>query len=361
MVIRIYSNTTIGSLTFGKKIEKMKIRVKSAMPFFLTAVLVLAVATVSWGPSSSQAQLSSDTCERFGILCKAQTDQPSSTASEEETPSSEEETSTNTPQTEQPSSSEEETITAATVGGADFRAIFLTYVDGTALRNLYNQELDSNDLIVMHLGLNQAPPTTALNNLDAITSVPDSRKGLEFFSLPEIKKYAPMVAQRGWGFISYDLEGVSPDSEEADPVTAVKKAKQYADEANVDLMIAPSQRIARLYAAGMAPYVDRFHLQSQSLQDNDATCTAMRDWINTRIASIEKAKPSLADEITSQVTLTNNAASGKTIYQTVKDCMDKPLTEGDGKADGLSIWFGGTQFKDGTYSQLLKYFEGKYS
>jgi hypothetical protein len=36
-------------------------------------------------------------------------------------------------------------------------------------------------------------------------------------SLPEIKKYAPLIAQRGWGFISYDPEGISPDAEEADP------------------------------------------------------------------------------------------------------------------------------------------------
>jgi hypothetical protein len=327
------------------------------MSFFLAALLMLAVATASWGPTSSQAQLSSDACERFGIICQGQTPPADETTTTTTTTPPADETTTTTTTTPPA----EETLTTATVGGAAFRAIFLTYVDTNAQRNLYNQELDSSDLIVMHLGLNQVPPTSALNNLDAITSVPDSGKGLEFFSLPEIKKYAPLVAQRGWGFISYDLEGVSPDSEEADPVTAVKKAKQYADAANVDLMIAPSQRIARLYAAGLAPYVDRFHLQSQSLQDNDASCTIMRDWINTRVTSIEKVKPSLAGEITSQVTLTNNAASGKTIYQTAKDCIDKPLTEGTGKADGLSMWFGGTQFKDGTYSQLMKYFEGKYS
>ena len=68
-------------------------------------------------------------------------------------------------------------------GEADFRAIFLPYIDGDAQRSLYNQELNSNDLIVMHLGLNQAPPTSDLDDLDAITSVPDTRKGLEFFSL----------------------------------------------------------------------------------------------------------------------------------------------------------------------------------
>jgi hypothetical protein len=249
----------------------------------------------------------------------------------------------------------------ANTGAAQFRAIFLTYIDGAAQRNLYNQELDSRDLMVMHLGLNQAPLTSALDNLDAITSVPDTRKGLEFFSLPEIKKYAPLVAQRGWGFISYDLEGVSPDSEEADPVKAVKQAKVYAAAAGIRLMVAPSQKIVSSYGARIAPYVDRFHMQSQAHQDDDSTCTNMRNWINTRIRSIETAKPSLAGEITAQLTLTNNAAPGKTIYQTVKDCIDKPLTEGSGKADGLSFWFGTAQFNDGTYKQLLHYYENRYS
>jgi hypothetical protein len=77
-------------------------------------------------------------------------------------------------------------------------------------------------------------------------------------------------------------------------------------------------------------------------QDDDSTCTNMHNWINTCIASIETAKSSLAGEITTQLTLTSHAAPGKTIYQTVKACIDKPLTEGSGKADGLSIWFGST-------------------
>ncbi|HEX6281985.1 MAG TPA: PKD domain-containing protein [Nitrososphaera sp.] len=385
------------------------------------AILVLAVATISIDPPTIEATSFSELCERFGVLCEGSPPPPrpppsgedpltveiisngiegvapatfefdaditggtepytiswnfgdGSAGSNEQTVQHTFEeagtytvTLTVTDDDEQQASDSIEIIVneppaGEEGGGADFRAIFLTYVNTDAQRNLYNQELDSSDLIVMHLGLNQAPPTSALDDLDAITSVPDSRKGLEFFSLPEIKKYAPLVAQRGWGFISYDLEGISPDSEKADPVAAVEEAKQYADAAGIDLMVAPSQAIVRSHAAAIAPHVDRFHMQSQAHQDNDSTCTSMQNWINARIASIEGAKPSLADEITAQLTLTRNAAPGKTIYQTAKDCIDKPLTEGDGKADGLSIWFGSTQFTDGTYSQLLKYFEGRYS
>ena len=303
-----------------------------AATIFLMIVLAVSASTIGTTPRNIEATVLSDYCDRFGVLC------------EEETPPPAEGTPT-------------------TGGGtADFRAMFLTYIDHNAQRDLYNRKLDSGgDVVVMHLGLNEAPSTTDMNAMDQITSVPDSRKGLEFFSLAEIKKYAPLVAQRGWGFISYDLEGISPDAEEADPVRAVKQAKSYASAASIQLMVAPSQKIVSSHGAAFAQYVDRFHMQSQIHQDNDSTCTFMRDWINSRIASIEKAKPSLAGEITAQITMTNYAASGKTIYQTAEDCLDRPLTEGGGRADGMSIWFGRQQFDDGTYSRLLTYYENNYS
>jgi hypothetical protein len=336
MGINIYSDTLIRALILFKKIIKTNGSHKTTTSFFLMALLVLAAATISIAPYSIEATIIPeipDLCSTYQILCE-----------------------------EEPPGEETPPPTGGGGGGeADFRAIFLPYIDGDAQRSLYNQELDSSDLVVMHLGLNQAPPTSDLNDLDSITSVPDTRKGLEFFSLPEIKKYAPLVAQRGWGFISYDIEGISPDSEEANPVAAVKTAKQYADSAGIQLMVAPSNSIVSSHAAKIAPYVDRFHMQSQARQDDDSTCTSMRDWINGRITSIESAKSSLSGEITAQVTLTRNNAPGKTIYQTVEDCMDRPLTEGGGRADGLSIWLGNPQFKDGTYKRLLEHFESGYS
>ena len=37
-------------------------------------------------------------------------------------------------------------------------------------------------------------------------------------------------------------------------------------------MVAPSNSIVSSHAK-IAPYVDRFHMQSQARQDNDSTCT----------------------------------------------------------------------------------------
>ena len=62
---------------------------------------------------------------------------------------------------------QEEPPTTGGGGSADFRAMFLTYVDHNAQRNLYNQKLDSGgDVVVMHLGLNEAPSTTDMNAMD---------------------------------------------------------------------------------------------------------------------------------------------------------------------------------------------------
>jgi hypothetical protein len=49
------------------------------------------------------------------------------------------------------------------------------------------------------------------------------------------------------------------------------------------------------------------------------------------------------------------------LLKTAKDCLDRPLTEGGGSADGMSIWFGTRQFNDGTYSTLLTHYENNYS
>ena len=120
----------------------------------------------------------------------------------------------------------------------------------------------------------------------------DARKGLEFFSLTEIKKYTSLVAQRGWGFISYDLEGISPDAEEADPVKAVRQLSHTLQWSRYPVDGCTFSKDCIVSWSSVAQYVDRFHIQSQIHQDNDSTCTFMRDWVNSRIASIEKAKPS---------------------------------------------------------------------
>ena len=108
------------------------------------------------------------------------------------------------------------------------RFIWRTTESQTEQRDFANKYLDRGDLIVVHYPYDDDPTTKQIKALKGVTTVPDSRKGFEFFSLAEIKEHAKTVKRAGFGFIAYDLEDISPSAEVADPVKGVKTAKQYA-------------------------------------------------------------------------------------------------------------------------------------
>ncbi len=77
--------------------------------------------------------------------------------------------------------------------------------------------------------------------LKAVDTVPNSRKGLEFFSLAEIKEHARSVKANDLGFISYDPErGDSPSSKVSNPVQAFREARRAANTAGIQLVAVPS-------------------------------------------------------------------------------------------------------------------------
>jgi hypothetical protein len=240
------------------------------------------------------------------------------------------------------------------------RMIWTTTRSVTAQRDLATSLLGGGDAIVFHYGSGQDPTRAQINALKAVTKVSDGKKGMEFFSLAEIRAHAPTVKANGFGFISYDLEaGASPDREVANPLESVRRAKTIANENSIGLWVAPSNAISSgQYADDIAIRAGSYHLQSQPKQDDDTTCQVMKDWIGGRVRLLEGEKSSLEGKISFQVTLTSKPAPGKTIYDTAKDCIDKTIP---GDVDSVSIWWGGAQFDDGTYKRLLKYVEVRFS
>ena len=233
-----------------------------------------------------------------------------------------------------------------TGGGDNLRFIWRTIESQTEQRDFANKYLDGGDLIVVHYPHDDDPTTKQIKALKGVTTVPDSRKGFEFFSLGEIKEHAKTVKRAGFGFIAYDLEDISPSAEVGDPVKGVKTAKQYASAAGVKLMVTPSERIVREYGAQFAPYVDLLAIQSQMHQDNDSSCTYMRDWLNTTITAIERANPNLAGNITGQVTLTQYPAPGKTVFETAEDCLAAISDGENSKVDGMGFWWNPREWKE---------------
>jgi hypothetical protein len=309
--------------------------------FLIAALMIGAVATFVMTTAAitvktAEATSLLDLCKTYGISCPDLDPEPDLDLDPEPEPE---------PTTGEPSYT---------------RMIWTTTRSVTAQRDLANAVLSGEDIVMFHYGSGQDPTRAQINALKGVTRISDGKKGMEFFSLAEIREHAPTVKANGFGFISYDLEaGASPDKEVANPLQSVKQAKIIADENGIGLRVAPSNAISSgQYADDIAIRAGSYHLQSQPRQDDNTTCQVMKDWVDSRVRLLEGAKSGLEGKITFQVTLTSKPAPGKTTYETAKDCIDKVLP---GDVDGVSIWWGGAQFDDGKYKQLLKYVEDKYS
>jgi hypothetical protein len=229
------------------------------------------------------------------------------------------------------------------------------------MRDFTNSVLDGSDYVIFHYGSGQTPQKYQIDALKGVTSMGDARMGLEFFSLAELQRHAPTVKANGFGFISYDLErGASPASEVNDPVNSVRKARAIADANDLYLQLAPSNAISNSqYADDIGKITNRHHLQSQILQDDDTSCAKMDSWVAGRVRVLEGAKSILEGKITFQVSLNPDlAASGKTIFQTAKTCIDRIAND---DVDGLSIWWTSSSWDDETYQNLVRYYERTYS
>ena len=195
------------------------------------------------------------------------------------------------------------------------------------------------DLLIMHYGPGHTPTQTQITAMEQVTDIIDGRKGMEFVSLAELEQYAPLIAQHfPGGILGYNLEGHSPDSEEAAPIASTQAAKAIAQEHGLKLWMAPSVTIMNSANIDNIANIAGFtHLQVQGSQDDDATCTALKNKVVERVQFIQASHPDKDTFLSYQLSLTQNAASGKTIVETITDCMDA-TTPTD--VDGASVWTG---------------------
>ena len=88
--------------------------------------------------------------------------------------------------------------------------------------------------------------------------------------------------------IGYDIEHwpQTPQDEQADPVSAIKRMRALADKYGLKLGVGPDRAYAQQYGAQFAPYVDQFTLQLQKMQTNN---TALQSFANPLISQIHQA------------------------------------------------------------------------
>jgi hypothetical protein len=88
--------------------------------------------------------------------------------------------------------------------------------------------------------------------------------------------------------IGYDIEHwpQTPQNEQVDPVSAIKRMRALADKYGLKLGVGPDRAYALQYGAQFAPYVDQFTLQLQKLQANN---TALQSFATPLIDQIHQA------------------------------------------------------------------------
>jgi hypothetical protein len=290
-----YLISTLRLLHLVKKTQKIKESHTKVATISLMAILMLSITTISIAPRSTEATILVDLCENVRVLC------------EEETASLSE-----------PSPSEKFLL-----------APFLQYVDEDRQVDIYKPNMDSKDITPLHV---ENDDELNPEYVQAALSLPGSA-GVSFKSSNEIVENAKRVKDLGFNSIEFNLEsGLSTDSDNNNVVEAMKKAAEAAHAQGLKFRATPSKEYTTQYGPEIAPYVDYYHIQAQSLQDDGIN--AYSDYVHTTIAKLKQANPNL--KISVQVSIQQGNAPGLSKLDTLKQCTDSVMDV----ADGVYVWFG---------------------
>lgn len=219
-----------------------------------------------------------------------------------------------------------------------FVATNLQYVSTSKQYDAYNPYLDPlSDRVRIHVGLDNSITS---EQLDLIDSLPSTEKGAEFFSLAEIKAFAPKARALGFTYLDYDLEpgkGRSPAGDLADPVASVKEAAAAAHSAGLLFNVSPSKKLTTQYGTEFAKYVDMYHIQAQSLQTKPSSYLS---FVKETAGKLRSANPDLT--ITVQLSTTRGPAPGLALQET----FEKDWNNVKPYVDGISVWFSDSTIDD---------------
>ncbi len=237
---------------------------------------------------------------------------------------------------------------ATTIPPKFFLALFLQYIDKDNQTNIYGPNMADND-------------QTRLRVLDESELKPDyvlaaknltGPAGVTFRSSQAIIKNAELVKNLGFDFIEFNLEqGLSPPSDYNNVVAAMKNAADATHAQGLKFRAIPSQSFTGQYGFQIAPFVDYYHIQAQSLQNNGVT--AYSDFVHTQIANLRYANPNLL--ISVHVSTEQGEIPGLSLLETMKQCVDSVMDV----ADGVSIWYGGDNLD--TLKSFVEWYNHKYT
>jgi hypothetical protein len=229
-----------------------------------------------------------------------------------------------------------------------FLALFLQYVNKDAQVNIYKPNMSSEDFTRLRV---QNDDTLKSDYVTAAKNLPGPA-AVAFKSSQQIVENAKRVKDLGFNAIEFNLEsGLSPDWDKNNVVAAMKRAAQAAHDQGLKFRATPSKSYTTQYGSQIAPYVDYYNIQAQSLQDNGIK--AYSDYVHAQVAKLEKAKSNLLINV--QVSTQQGNAPGLSKIETMKQCVDSVMDV----ADGASVWFGGDDLS--TLKSFVEWYNNKWS
>jgi hypothetical protein len=229
-----------------------------------------------------------------------------------------------------------------------FLALFLQYVDKDNETNIYAPNMDDNDqtrLRIIDESILRPGYVIAAKNLSGSA-------GVTFKSSKDIVDNAKRVKDLGFDFIEFNLEeGLSPSSDSYNVVSAMKTAAAAAHAQGLKFRAIPSNSFTSQYGSQIAPYVDYYHIQAQSLQEKGVK--AYSDYVHAIVPELKKANPNLL--ISVQVSTQQANASGLSLLETMKQCVDSVMDV----VDGASVWFGRDNLN--TLKPFVEWYNNKYT
>ena len=237
--------------------------------------------------------------------------------------------------------------TATTAQNKFFLALFLQYVDKDNQTNIYGPNMADNDQTRLRV---RDQSTLNPDYISAAKNLPGPA-GVTFKSSQAIVDNAKHVKGLGFDFIEFNLErGLSPSSDYNNVVSAMKRAADAAHAQGLEFRATPSRYFTTQYGSQIAPYVDYYHIQAQSYQDDGIKVYS--DYVHMQIANLKNANPNLL--ISVHVSTEQGNLPGLSLLETIKQCVDSVMDV----ADGVSLWYGGDNLD--TLDSFVEWYNNKY-
>jgi hypothetical protein len=231
-------------------------------------------------------------------------------------------------------------------------AMHAPWLSNSDFDTIYKGNLSENDQIRYRCtnypeGYDQSQVDYLMENYRA--TIPGLKVGISIAYADEIAANAAKIKSQGFDFVEYDLEsgfdGPNSDSDAQNNVTKIKKSADAVHNQGMQFRVSPGKPNSASFLRtnllnDVARLVDYYHIQAQSIQDS--TPSQYADFTESLVKPLKAANPSIL--VTSQISPSQGASSGKTVQQTMRDAIIAAMSEpSPGNTVGAGMWVGGEE------------------